>query len=455
MLCDKPSSRPVDSTGALPIAKWDEGGEHAYVSYVRARPRPLVEGSVNRLTVQQRSDIECVQPTEQPISMSGRVFVDRSNRGCEFLSLLSLFTQTVLVDGRLEFETAGEPSSKRSTGVIKSSIDNSTTESLQLICPQIGFRNICRYQSLLKDAIYWKKQCCLVISGSPTACEKRTNLFPVEKYSFETIFYNPRKPSQVSDDIVDRLIKDDHKNDLLFKNTRTKVDTAWTKFRAVIQGNPQSGSQCHRMDLLRRDEATGRRGERYVQGKLYDMVEFKAVFNPSSINDYVDFERSRDPNNKGYREANPFDNRRVCEKQVTASLDPNYALVNFYSWVTDFDKVLETTKLRDKNRWQHVHELRAFAARGGVRRVTTKIVSLELYKQLMASRYMDTSIHRDPETQLNQFKMASRGLIANINDNRNISLDHMQFVADNTIQLCMAAWQAAVSINRGDLCLNQ
>jgi Cdc6-like AAA superfamily ATPase len=101
-----------------------------------------------------------------------------------------------------------------------------------------------------------------------------------------------------------------------------------------------------------------------------------------------------------------------------------------------------------------MHELRAFASRGGVRRSIEKIVSLALYKELMASRYCDTNVNRDSETQRTLFKSASRGLISNILDDRALSLDQKAFVADNTIDLCMAAWNEAVSINKGSMSKN-
>jgi hypothetical protein len=347
----------------------------------------------------------------------------------------------------------GDSDVPKTIAILRANILARHPRFLQMCYPDIGQDHVSRFSSSIQDVMYWKSVAnSCVLRRDKTHPDSSWRLRKTPQYGFATIFHNPRNPAPPADDIWKRLIEDDHKNDLFFRNLRTSVDQGFTKLMAVFGSDPKRGIIASKMDLLRNEEPTERRGERYQRGKLYDMVEFKKMYSPTQqFEKYKSFNEDNEPDS---RVINPFDNRRVCEKQVKASLSPEYATVVFHSWETDLNKILETSKLRESKRWKHMHELRAFASRGGVRRSIEKIVSLALYKELMASRYCDTNVNRDSETQRTLFKSASRGLISNILDDRALSLDQKAFVADNTIDLCMAAWNEAVSINKGSMSKN-
>lgn len=407
------------------------------------------------IDIWRRPQLPLYEKAPEPQSFQGKVHLSDTCGGYKLSTLLiheeTITNSDVLLGDSIVVKRL--PNTPITVRLLRSYIDDDFAGYLQLCYPEFKLVNLRRYAHLISEVMRNKRDMHDQLLRRSMHHGDSWVLRKTPKVGFSTIFHNPRNLEPVRDDLWKRLVQDDHRSDLLFKNTRTKLDIAWTQFRSSFSTDPNRGIKAHKMDLLRPDEETGRRGERYNQGKVYDMVEFKRMLSPSSLQEYINFERDHF-DSKGYKEKNHFDKRRICEKNVAASIEAEYALVDFYSWETDEKKILGTSVLRDSKRHKHVHELRAFAARGGVRRKMTKMVSLGLYKELMATRYVDTHVNRDAETQRNMFKSASRGLMANIMDDKDLSISHKSFVADNTIELCMAAWNEAVSINRGTLSKN-
>lgn len=285
---------------------------------------------------------------------------------------------------------------------------------------------------------------------------KKKRLKNIKFKGFEKIYYDPRVIGTCDTRLVDKLIEDDHKKDLLFRGLRTFVDKKWTGIRAVLSTDAGAAHRASKIDEYTDfDTSDRRRGNRYRKGMLYNTVSYVRSVESNEFEKYESIE-NKNKNKKQSEELikNVYDNRRVVEKQITATVDPDYAEVQFDSWVSDENLMLQSTRVRDGKRYKNFHEFKLMAGRGAVRKQMRCIVSLELFKQLNASRYCDVSPNRSEDVQRETYKRASRGLIANILDDKNLSLEKHSYIADNTIELCMAAWKQAVLTMHGGLSKN-